>query len=955
MKKLYLPAVIILSVLINGCSAEDLKPNFENNINDSNSKLLLADSHLSEKRVTIDDHFTDFGEICEFNNLIYVSAEYRFSYSDFVPAFYNVNDENMIEPVSSHDCIEDAAVSDSSCYYTLESDEESFYICRYDKEALEPELEIPVPDSGKIRYSDGIVYCFNDDSCNVYDEDLNLLNTFCFSDYSDYISRTFDVVLDSDRNLYRISYNKEDQEYTLIRLNADDGKAAYITSDFGDLSSSCDGSLTGFFVNKNMIYLASASSENDNIQYINVIDKDKGKTLNRFELENSQFIGEGTEDYDICYKFDDSLYGYNISDDNSEVLYSNPDIVKSVNSGSDWNCFGDNLWISHESSAYNGDSNVVLIFDEDMNLLDFQQGAIMNKPFYASDDCIYFLQNDGNEDIKITVSDDGINRTDYAEINTDGFVTEFWVYDDKIWLIISDFENNANKLKCYNTDGRCIAEQDFPYSLVRYKSVDGKNTAVLMGDNKLFLGVISENEISEQNNIRGINLSDGIFEYSTENEAVFLSYNISDNYIEETDIVTGDGNSRLNLSDFGINNVIGITKISDTEYIISGVNYSGERVLWKIYKSDNQCNKLIISGVNISDFYMNIIHDYDELNDDVEIITNNYTADSDAVISDLDKELIIEKSPDIIIGDSSLSIYEYSKKYQLYDMSEFINSTINKQDYFDCTFTCLDSKIIQVVPFLESTGVFMIPKENDIFDDWDYFDYFAYIKDNKDSIYSYTPEIWTSILLNTYLYEHVDFLNEKCDFNNQSFCNLIEFIKDYSVSESDFNSDENILTDEPAFDFTSIMQYASYCASDISHSIKGIPGEEKSYVLFSDVYGVFMPAESGNPDAAKKFISYLLDSEIQKRAENEMNALPTCRNIMLSELKELTKTEDGTYAGLSDIKDMLNSKDMIADISHSKLFSIVADEIYEYCENGGSSAETANRIQNKVTLYLSEL
>ena len=76
---------------------------------------------------------------------------------------------------------------------------------------------------------------------------------------------------------------------------------------------------------------------------------------------------------------------------------------------------------------------------------------------------------------------------------------------------------------------------------------------------------------------------------------------------------------------------------------------------------------------------------------------------------------------------------------------------------------------------------------------------------------------------------------------------------------------------------------------------------------------------------------------------------------MLSELKELTKTEDGTYAGLSDIKDMLNSKDMIADISHSKLFSIVADEIYEYCENGGSSAETANRIQNKVTLYLSEL
>ena len=77
---------------------------------------------------------------------------------------------------------------------------------------------------------------------------------------------------------------------------------------------------------------------------------------------------------------------------------------------------------------------------------------------------------------------------------------------------------------------------------------------------------------------------------------------------------------------------------------------------------------------------------------------------------------------------------------------------------------------------------------------------------------------------------------------------------------------------------------------------------------------------------------------------------------MLKEKTAMYALENEEYSKIkqNEFKNILD-KPMIADISASKIFSIVSQEIYDYCENGASAQETAEKIQNKVKIYLCEL
>lgn len=966
MKKISLIlSVLLLSSLISGCNKNNVKniktESDSSTVMDSGTSENIAVSYLSGKKIQTDNRFTDFKDICEYNQYTYVSAIYDFSETELTQYLYDVDNNLMTELLPTYNSIDSLAVSGNAYYYTLEPESDSYHICKYDMQTKEFLNDISVDSYGKIKVSGENVYCFDREKCNIYDKELNYKNTIVFSDYYDNLCSSYNVIMDSSENLYRIAYDKEKQVYTLISVDAE-GEKNYITSDFGDLSASCDGKITGFFIYDNTLCLSTSSYENENTQFVNLIDIHTGKTINRFEIENAQFINKGINGYDLTYKFNDSLYGYRITHESSEIIYSDSDSVRSIESCSDWNCSDDNIMIvfsSFASTSYNGDSQIVLIFDENMNFIDFQQGAQINKPFYVSDQCIYFLQKslmeDGSEVINITSSTNGLNRMDYASFETDEYVSEFWIYNDIIWVICSDFENSSNILKCYNKNGKCISEQEFPYSLLCHKVIDGKNTAILTDGDKVYLSEIFENDICEQYILERAELSERFFECYGKNQEVFLSYNTSDNYMKEIDIATSEEYNSMNFSDFGINVVTGIIKKPDNNYVVSGIDYEGRSSLWKISEQDKPCKELRISGVNIPDFYMSIIRDYDDLNDEIRIVTNNYNTYSDEVIADLDKELLLGKSPDIIIGDTSLSIYEYAEKYPLYDMSVLLEDGINKSDFLECTFTNYNSKIVQVIPFMDYIDLFIIPKEKNTFEKWNYSDFFNYIKDNKDDIYPYTSDIWTSILLNSFLYNHIDFLNETCDFENQSFYELLEFIKEFSFSENSGDSGWDNTINQPAFDFTDIRQRAS--DTDNLYLAKGIPDENGGHILFSEAYGIIIPASAQNTDDALNFIKYLLSDEVQTGIEKN-DVLPSSRKNLFRTLEETTKAESDNeeYNEIkySEYKNILNEQ-MIADISHSKIFGIVSEEIYNYCENGGSAQETAKKIQKKVQIYLSEL
>lgn len=959
-------SAMLLLLLISGCNGNS--NSLDSNISVDNSTSVNSsisenkpDVYMSGKKIKIDKRFVEFREMCEYNQYTYLSAIYDFSESELTQCLYDVNNDLMTELSWIYDSIIDLAVDTDRYYYTLESEGDSRYVCKYDIKTQKLLNDIPVGFYEEIKVSGENIYCFNREQCDVYDKQLNYKNTIIFSDYYDNTCSSYDVVLDSYGNLYRIAYDKENRVYTLISVSAE-GDERYITSDFGDLSASCDGKITGFFIyNNNRICLSTSSYENENIQFVNMIDTNSGKTIDRLEIEDAQFICSGVKGYDLTYKFNDSLYGYNITDVSSEIIYSDSDYIKNIQSYSEWNCSEDNIMIEfYSDTSYNGDSEIVLILDENMNVVDFHQGAAIDKPFYVSEQSIYFIQksfsDDQTEVIDIIASTDGLSRMDYASFETDDFVSAFWIYNDIIWTICSDFEDNRNLLKCYDKSGQCISEQEFPYSLLCHKVIDGKNTAVLTDGNKVFLSEILEDDILKVYVLENTKLSERFFECYEKNQNLFHSYDVSDNCMKEVDVATSEKYNPINFSDFGINSVNGVIKKQDNYYVVSGIDYEGRSSLWKISNQDKPCKELYISGVNIPDFYMSIIHDYDDLNDEIKIIIKNYDTVDDEVISDLDKELIFGKTPDIIIGNTGLSIYEYAKKYPLYDMKVLLDEGINKADFLECTFTDCNSEIIQVIPFMPSIYSCKIPKENNTFEGWSYMDFVRYMKDNRNNVYLSMADYWTSILLNAYLYNHIDFVNETCDFENELFYELLEFIKEFSVSEDYFDSDDISIDNQLAWDFQNIIYHAE--DTDNLYSFKEIPDENGGHILFSEEYGMIIPATAQNPDEALNFIEYLLSDEVQAKAE-KTDIFPSCRKNLFRMLKEKTamyalENEEYSKIKQNEFKNILD-KPMIADISASKIFSIVSQEIYDYCENGASAQETAEKIQNKVKIYLCEL
>ncbi len=110
-------------------------------------------------------------------------------------------------------------------------------------------------------------------------------------------------------------------KYELLKFNLD-GSLAYRTADFSDFSFACYDNANAFFIKDNSLFISCAANINGQmVQYLNIVDINSGKTIERHEINDAEIVRDGNGVYDISYLYDGKIYGYNLDSCDASVLY----------------------------------------------------------------------------------------------------------------------------------------------------------------------------------------------------------------------------------------------------------------------------------------------------------------------------------------------------------------------------------------------------------------------------------------------------------------------------------------------------------------------------------------------------------------------------------------------------------------------------------------------------------
>ncbi|MCH5193169.1 MAG: extracellular solute-binding protein [Oscillospiraceae bacterium] len=379
-------------------------------------------------------------------------------------------------------------------------------------------------------------------------------------------------------------------------------------------------------------------------------------------------------------------------------------------------------------------------------------------------------------------------------------------------------------------------------------------------------------------------------------------------------------------------------------------------------------------------------------NDSYRIKIKKYTDDD--YLTRLNSDIISGNIPDILIVDSQMNLQSYISKGLFCDMYEFIDSDseLSRDDLLPNVLSAFetDGKLYDFTSsFMISTviGKASIFKESGID-----FDRLEEIKNGSPQ----GTEIFSGMSKNDVLQyglrisadNFIDHKKGECYFDSDKFIKLLEFANSFpSSAELNFDDgfwqhldsmylDESVLLMMPM-----ISCYGDYFCYERGYfgdtvttvGFPSVSGEPGSAIFTND--GFAISAKSGNSDGAWQFIRTLLLPEFQ----NETGDFPVRKSALDNKAKkEMNIGDDGSYSSIitmgdwslastkfvSDIgkpsqSDIDRINTLVTSVSRRELYNstireIAAEEASAYFAGSKSAKETADMIQNRVKLYLTE-
>ena len=418
-----------------------------------------------------------------------------------------------------------------------------------------------------------------------------------------------------------------------------------------------------------------------------------------------------------------------------------------------------------------------------------------------------------------------------------------------------------------------------------------------------------------------------------------------------------------------------------------------------------------ITIVNLNNvFHLDTIAlNFNKIQNDYNLILKSYATPDDwsAGAAKLNLDILAGDIPDIIIPDYFMPMMSYINKGLFADIYPFIDNDpdLSRDSFYDIIYSTYERDDGKLYQLLGDTSIYtLVTKETHINgkDSWTYKEFKDFYDSMPDDIiFSDDFTKWDLFynLIDTSS-DFVDYKNGTCDFDNELFIEIIETIKtfdeksyqakvleeeewvSYLLSLPELFKNDKIITSK-----TSISNF-----SDMIYILKRFNFEDITFMGYPSPYGddtvvelygtsFMITDQSKVKNGAWEFIKYYCSDEAQMaKMEYSIPMLKSAFKAIFENFQsyylyfdktgaftnynrefseEELETNGFTFFELTD--DHFNMMEKLLNIKNKQysyddtLAMIIQDELSTFFADGKTAEETAKLIQNRVSVYLSEI
>lgn len=216
----------------------------------------------------------------------------------------------------------------------------------------------------------------------------------------------------------------------------------------------------------------------------------------------------------------------------------------------------------------------------------------------------------------------------------------------------------------------------------------------------------------------------------------------------------------------------------------------------------------------------------------------------------------------------------------------------------------------------------------------------------------------------------LDYENACCYFDSPNFVRLLEFCNTFPPEDPNkLNPSEDTINfvSDTIFESLSMFHRQLQDEQGYANTLVGYPSEDGSGAFISLInrYGICMKSSLEVQEGAWQFFKILADEEYQQKMCDSYDTFLTTNNEIqdrwAQELisgqgheKELIESGQPTQADYEKLKAYVNSINHVNDTLDSDLQTIIDDELSIMFEGRQTPQQTADAIQNRASIYVSE-
>ncbi|MDO5559049.1 MAG: extracellular solute-binding protein [Oscillospiraceae bacterium] len=875
-------------------------------------------------------------------------------------------------------------------------------------------------------------------SLQIYDKALNIMEDIDLTEKLGLSknSTISSVISDKEGGYYAVSmdYSSESGSPSVYKLSSE-LDVIYTADDMDDAGyvSQC------FIAPNGNLILSSIDKFSSGLMMFNEISSQDGSTVGRYEIPDAQMCYGTAGGYDVVYADESSIYGYKFENEESAKLFDFSDEFDSSFMYSTTSFYGSSLFMN--TTTYGNDNGQTIeIMDLDgsiskeINLNEnVSNSGYVNLTTLGSDGRLYALETVSNS-VKDEETGDYTQDNDYSvlvydengdfsesvdlddlDLDSEAYIEKMVVKDDGTLLLESQTygEDGAKaNISVVDADGKLKATIDAGESNYINNVITTADADYVMSyDDEMKIQPIDyeNNKLGESIEMDNAAIGNGgelyegagSYDFYFSNEDAVYGYSVKDK--KHTEIINWVD------SDISIS-VQGFYPVDDNTIVCSAFDrQDGSSKVYILNRVDEETlkqiqSRQIITAAGIDITYGSVIDTitkFNKENPDYRIQITDYSKFSSykddkyvSGVNNLNTDIISGDIPDIIIGNYETDMESYIAKGLLTDLNTFIDNDkdIKKEDYYTNIFDMYttDNKLYQLVPQFGIQTI--VGKASELGEDpgWtiDEFLKFADSKSGKSIFYKTTYEDLLYTLVKENLSEFVDFKAKTCNFDNETFISLLEFIKKDGIKEDkeieakekyDESDNASRFKDNKCYaeilktggfeDFNSLQQGSIREAA----VLKGIPTSEGNGTLIIPVVTVGISEKSDKKEAAWSFVKNFLMDDYQNPTEDNYTSgsFPLKKSAMDKTIKNAQISDNGSsYTIGSDgeeieIKpiDTESAQKLVGLISDStrhsvidsKINDIIDEQFNTFLEDGTTAQEAAKAIQSKAALYLKEI